>query len=85
VANTGIGLSLMKNFGVPAVLQRHILSRCFVMPEQRRWPQNISCPSFGFQKSLRQAQGKRSVSGRADNCMQFGAFCLSCIALRAEM
>ncbi|WP_248498062.1 hypothetical protein, partial [Staphylococcus aureus] len=25
-------------------LQRHILSRCFVVSAQWRWPQNISCP-----------------------------------------
>jgi hypothetical protein len=28
----GIGLRLMKSSGAPAVLQRHILSRCFVAP-----------------------------------------------------
>jgi len=30
----GIGPRLMKSSGVPAVLQRHILSRCFVAPAQ---------------------------------------------------
>jgi len=31
---------------VPAVLQKHILSRRFVTPARWRWPQNISCPDY---------------------------------------
>lgn len=31
---------------MPAVLQKHILSRRFVTPARWRWPQNISCPDY---------------------------------------
>jgi len=47
----GIGRRLMKRSGVPAVLQKHILSDRFVTPTKRRWPQNISCPHEYVQKT----------------------------------
>jgi len=44
VRNSGYRAAPDETFGVPAVLQKHILSRRFVALAQRRWPQNISCP-----------------------------------------
>lgn len=32
----GVGQSLTEGFGVPAVLQKHILSRCFIAGAERR-------------------------------------------------
>jgi hypothetical protein len=62
---------------VPAVLQRHILSRRFVVLAQRRWPQNISCPftndkdrrtNTGAGLSLWDTRsGDRAIGGAASN------------------